>query len=379
MTAGAAPSPEASKATVPEAALRVRRTDPRSDSAWEAFVNETPAATVYHHPLWLAVLEATYGHQPFGLLCEDDTGQVRGVLPLVRTHGLLTGRRLVSLPHTPIAGPLAADERSASALLRAAGQLSARPGQATLLIKAAPGQPRPVDAPEFSWRPWEESYILDLPERPEQLRLGSARNHARIRWAAGKAERAGVRVREAASESDVRAWYQLYLATMRHHAVPPRPLALFLAVWRVLRPAGKMRLLLAEQYGGHPPRLLAGSVFLCHNDSVFYAFNGRHADAFALRPNDVIQWRAIQDAVMAGHRVYDFGEVDPDQRGLAEFKSKWGAKPVRLYRLYAPAPAGVETAALGGESPLRRAAERGWQRLPLGVTAGLGSLFYRLA
>ncbi len=363
---------------VPPAAgqtLRVRTTDPVAGARWEAFVAATPAATIYHHPLWLTVLQVGYGHQPAGLLCEDAAGNVRGVLPLVRTHGLLTGRRLVSLPHTPVCGPVALDAEAAAALVRAAERLAAG---VTLLLKAAPGRAPNAGGLGGAWMPWEETYILELPSHPEQLRLGNARNHARIRWAAGKAERAGVRVREAESEHDVRTWYRLYLATMRDHAVPPRPLRFFLAAWRLLRPAGMMQLLLAEQWHEGERRLLAGSVVFRHGDTVHYAFNGRLASALPLRPNDVIQWRAIHDACAAGYRWYDFGEVDAGNRGLAEFKSKWGARPERLYRLYTPAPSRAERTSIAEAGRIRQAAERAWRRVPLSVTAHLGDVLYRL-
>jgi len=55
-----------------------------------------------------------------------------------------------------------------------------------------------------------------------------------------------LRVREAAVEADLSAWYDVYLETMRWHAVPPLSYRLFKAMWDVLRPQGYMRLLVAE-------------------------------------------------------------------------------------------------------------------------------------
>src|SRR5438094_166073 len=57
-------------------------------------------------------------------------------------------------------------------------------------------------------------------------------------------------------------------------------------------------------------------------------------ESISLRPNDAIQWRAIHDACASGYRRFDFGEVMEDDHGLAEFKSKWGTQPLRLYRYY---------------------------------------------
>lgn len=216
------------------------------------------------------------------------------------------------------------------------------------------------------------TFVLALPDDPGQLRFGNSRNHGRIKWAVGKAAKEGVTLREAESEADLRNWHRLYLATMRAHAMPPRPFRFFEAMWRQLAPLGMFRLLLAEREG----HILAGSIFLASGSTVFYAFNGRRPEALGLRPNDLIQWHAIHDAAKAGYRRYDFGEVEDDQRGLAEFKGKWGAAPEQLFRHLDPptTDSANQQRTLHG---VRRWGESAWRRVPLGVTAYVGDLVYR--
>jgi hypothetical protein len=226
-------------------------------------------------------------------------------------------------------------------------------------------------------RPWEATYVLDLPERLDQLRFGNSRNHGRIKWAINKAAREGVQVRAAETVRDLRAWYGLYLDVMREHAVPPRPYRFFAALWAHLRPHGLLRLLLAEQRGTGGGRLLAGSLFLLCNQTVFYAFNGRRREDLALRPNDVIQWQAIHDACRDGFRRYDFGEVPEGNASLAEFKSKWGAHAGRIYRYYYPAPRELEAGTFRSGGHPRQVVNSAWRRLPLPVTALLGDSLYR--
>src|SRR6476620_6370209 len=100
--------------------LRVVKVDPQADERWEPFVAAHPEGTIYHHPVWLQVLEKTYGYRPACLLCEDIDGRVRGVFPLLETRGLITGKGLLSLPRTPTAGPIALDPRATTALLQTA-------------------------------------------------------------------------------------------------------------------------------------------------------------------------------------------------------------------------------------------------------------------
>lgn len=348
---------------------RVIELDPQTDARWVAFVAAQRDGLIYHHPRWLRVIEEAYGHEPLCLACESSDGRLQGVLPLFRTRGLLTGRCLSSLPHTPVAGPLACDERSTAALVRASLEWVQREPPTRLILKL-PGSGLEGLVEGVVGSPWEETYVLQLPEPPEELRFGNSRNHARVRWAVNKATKSGLRVREAETRAELRQWYGLYLEAMRSHAVPPRPYKFFRIAWDLLQPAGLMRLLLAEQHDQGQRRLLAGSIFLMFGQTVFYAFNGRHRDDLGLRPNDLIQWQAIQGAWCNGFRRYDFGEVTVEQQGLAQFKSKWGAEPRRMVRYGYPALRGP--GALPGERFLRKA----WRRLPLWATALAGDWIY---
>jgi len=323
----------------------------------------------------LDVLERAYGYECVPLALEDNRGVLRGVLPLFRTRGLVTGRRLSSLPHTPVAGPLASDEGAKAALVRAAVEYARAARDSRLQIKTeSPGLETMVEG--LSVVPWERTYVLDLPDNPAALRFGNSRNHARIRWSVNKALKHGIEVRDADADRDLSRGYCLYLETMRDHVVPPRPYRLFKAIWDVLRPRGMVRLLLAERRIPRQPALVAGSIFLWFGSTAFYAFTGGSRESVHLRPNDLIQWAAIHDACRAGFRRYDLGEVDDDDQGLADFKRKWGAEPTRLYRYYSPAPSDAERRAMrsGGA---RRIARAGWRRVPLRATAVAGDLVYR--
>jgi CelD/BcsL family acetyltransferase involved in cellulose biosynthesis len=359
------------------AAGRVVETDPFTDPRWESFVAGHAEAILYQHPRWLEVLQSAYGYELVPLAYEEPSGELGGVLPLLRTRGLFTGRRLSSLPHTPVAGPLASSNAAMERLLTAAVDRVGANGRTRLQLKVRePTLDGLVQG--LSGVTGEPSYVLDLPDDPARLRFGNTRNHGRIKWAVNKAGRLHVRARRAETEEDLAAWYVLYLETMREHAVPPRPYRFFACAWRTLAPQGHFRLLLAEQTEGSTTRLLAGSVFLLFGSTVFYAYTGGSRKHLWLRPNDLIQWHAIHDAAEEGFNRFDFGEVGRDDAGLADFKSKWGAVARPLYRYYYPALGGAGESFAGGRlEPLRRPAKTAWRRLPLGVTAVAGAWIYR--
>jgi lipid II:glycine glycyltransferase (peptidoglycan interpeptide bridge formation enzyme) len=194
----------------------------------------------------------------------------------------------------------------------------------------------------------------------------------RVKWAVNKAAKLGVVVRPAETKSELREWYGLYLDTMRRSTIPPRPYRFFCALWDILKPQGTMQLLIAERQG----RILAGSIFLKFGNTVSYAFNGSCRKDLSLRPNDAIQWHAINEACRNGCRSFDFGEVPEEHHELAHFKSKWGAKPTRLYRFSSSPPDGLSTAA---DYPRGRAvslAASAWRRLPIKATEWLGDRVY---
>ncbi|MEA2149155.1 MAG: hypothetical protein QOD69_985 [Solirubrobacteraceae bacterium] len=363
----------------------VRDIDPSRDPRWDAYVAAHPDGVVYHGAGWLRALQREYGRVPVALAVEGRDGALHGVLALMATSGLpfgrggeLAGRRLASLPRTPIAGPLADDRDGLALLVRAARERL--PAGARLQLKLAGPWLDGVD-PQLQGRPWRLSYSRALPGPGEELRFGAGRNHARIRSNVTRATDAGVTVRPAERIGELRAWHRLYLATMREHLVPARPWGLFAALWEELRPHGQMRLLLAERRG----ELLAGTLLLMSSSTVFYAFGASRRSALALSPNDVLQWRGLHDAAAEGYARYDLGEVPEGNEGLARFKRKWGAQATRLHRYGlaaadpapAPAPAPPGDAHAIGEGPVALLARRAWRRVPLGATALAGRIVYR--
>lgn len=361
--------------------LRIAEIDFHTDPRWNQFLASCPNALIFHHPSWLEALEREYGRHCIGLACEDRSGNLMGILPLMETRGLFanlaghqTGRRLTSLPRTPLAGPLCVSPHATALLLREAIRRANEMGHRQLELKAC--DPNLDKLAQGMMRTaWRASYVYPLPEEPESVRFGNARNHARIKWAISKARKHGVEIRVADDEKDLRDWYLIYLYTMRSHAVPVRPYRFFKALWELAHTPGLMRLWLAERMEGNKTRLLAGSIVLGLGQTSYYAFNGCYPRDFPLRPNDLLQWCAIHDACARGFRWYDLGEVPDDNPTLAEFKNKWGTQPKPLYRYYYPAPrhSGIVSSTQTG---LRRHLVTAWRHMPLKATALLSDWIY---
>jgi Acetyltransferase (GNAT) domain len=366
---------------LPSPDVTITEMDPWKDPRWEAFVCHHPDATVYHHPAWLGALQREYRQRSLYLACEDAEGTLQGIFPLLYTRGLplssrpLTGPRLASLPRTPLGGPLAIDPAARSALLREAlRQASTHSIRLQIKVQA---EERDDGIEEIVTKAWRNSYVVPLAGKPGQpYQIPGSQNRSSVKRSINKAIASGVQTRPAETVDDLRIWYRLYLETMRRNFVPARPYRFFLALWELMRPKGMMRLLLAEQQTAAGTRILGGHVFFTFGSTVTYAFGASCAADFALRPNDIIMGRAINDASEAGFRFVDLGEVPEGDDNLARFKSKWGAEPMRLYRYYFPDFPDAEHSSEETGRSLVVLARNLWGHVPLGVTSRLGDWIY---
>ena len=364
--------------------LTVKEVNSDYDEKWINFITNEHQATIYHHPLWLKIIENESGQKVLKLICIDENDNIHGLLPLQYTKGLYFGlggilgsKRLSSLPRTPIGGPIASDSKASELLINKAIDIVSNESDYLLQIKSF--DQKINDKIEYLYkRFWREIYIKKIPDYPEEIRYGKSKDHAKIKWAVNKAEQNNVISRVAQTEDDLKKWYPLYLDTMRMHITPARSYEFFKSLWNILKPKGLMQLVLAEHTENSKKKIIAGSVLLFYNKTVTHAFSGssRIRKYIELRPNDLLHWYSILDAQKKGFKYYDFGEVPKDNIGLAAYKKKWDTVIQNMYHYYYPKSALLE------ESEFDVKSEGGikgniWQKLPLFVTAKIGKLIYK--
>lgn len=335
------------------ALTRLELGDPR----WREFVSGHRDATPFHHPAWAAFLAECYGMRAFALARVGPAGGVAAGLPVIEVSRM-GRRRWISLPYTDRLAPLEAEADAGLGPALAAARLTA--GVRAVELRAGLSGAFPEDA---AWL-----HLLRLDPDPDvvakRMRSNVGRN---IR----KAERSGVEVRAGSSEDDLAGiFYGLHVATRRRQGVPVQPRRFFTLFWRRLMEPGLATVLLGH-VGGTP---VAGAVFMTWNGTTIYKFGASDPGFAEYRVNNLIMWRAIQDACAAGSHTFDFGRTDDDNDGLRAFKRSWGAEELRLtYSTLAAAPSepgsGRAQAALG--AVLRRS--------PPAMTRLAGELLYRFA
>jgi len=359
-----------------EGSLSVVPIDPVADPRWDALVREHPEAGPYHLGAWAEILRTAYRDEPAYLALQSPDGELVGGLPLMHTRGLVTRRRMRSLPVVPPAGPLAPHEDGARALIEAACRLADGSGARVWTLHARTAGYEELVA-DLRPVPKHPTWILELPADVDELRAGWKKTSNNLWRSLRKADKAGVTVREATSELDLRAFYALYLRTMRRRSTLPRPYRQLREDRRLLGPSGAFRLFVAEHEGD----IVAAGVYHALGDAVDLLYNGSDDSRLDTRPNHALYWHVIEWAAEAGYTHMDFGHAKPGS-SLARFKAQWSAREVPEYRYdYVPgSPGGAPTPGPGralegrGRQGLM---ERTWQRLPLPLTRLAAGVAYR--
>jgi serine/alanine adding enzyme len=355
----------------------VAEIDPQQDPRWDEFVRAHEASSIYHLGVWSRILRSAYGFTPAYLALENE-GRLEGVLPLMRTRGLVTGARLRSLPAVGSIDPLARSQEGKRALLEAACDMTVERGARSWTLRArAPGYETLEPRLRVSGA---KTFIAPLPDDPDALRASWKKSANNLWRSLRKADQAGVRVREGTGERDLRRFYAMYCETMRRHRSLPRSYRMLSLAQRALASLGLYRLLLAE----HEGEVVAGGVFFVWRDTVDLVFNASSERHLQLRPNHAVYWSAIRWAIENGYGRYNMGEA-PIDGSLGRFKAQWGGEPVDRYRYdFTPDERAGAAEAMRRASTRLEAGEaresllsKVWAHAPLFATRIAGQFVYR--
>ena len=146
-----------------------------------------------------------------------------------------------------------------------------------------------------------------------------------------KAYREGVEVTFQHTAEAMAAFYELHCLTRRYHGLPPQPWHFFEKIHaHVVAPARGLWLLAV-----HEGKTVAGAVYFFYGTGPFTSSALPIAAFQHLRANNLVMWEAMQWFIRNGFRSLHFGRTEPENEGLLQFKSGWGAEESRVayYRL----------------------------------------------
>lgn len=137
-----------------------------------------------------------------------------------------------------------------------------------------------------------------------------------------KAIGAGVKVKILSSLESVKEFYRLNCITRRDHGIPPQPYSFFKNIYEHI---------IAKNFGivvlaSFQNSIFAGAVYFHLGDKALFKYGASEKKYQHLRANNLVMWEAIKYYCQDGYKSLNFGRTEPENKGLLQFKSGWGAK-----------------------------------------------------
>jgi CelD/BcsL family acetyltransferase involved in cellulose biosynthesis len=320
-----------------------------------------------------------YGFRPFCLTVRDRRGRIVAGTPVIEVRHRRSAPKWVSLPFTDHCPPLIAADLSAGDL--SAGDLGAGDlGAGDLSLgKLFDSARRAAGIDRFEVRgalagpgsrQLGEYVTHDLPLTGTEDEIFATFHASQVRRNVKRARQSGVTVRIATTEADLTTvFYQLHTRTRRRLGVPVQPLRYFRTLWRRALEPGLGVVMIAEVDGAPA----AAAVLLASPAACVYKYGASDERRWHARPNHLLFWEGIRWARARGCRRFDFGRTDLEDRGLWEFKTRWGtAQRPLAYHLVGDGP--PADAGHAGMSPSLRTIIRNGPQI---VPRILGEVRYR--
>jgi len=270
------------------------------------------------------------GQKPYRISVTNENGHLAAVALLVRrrTNSILTrlglNRGLISW------GPVANDENSLRSLLRVLHEEAKKRGLSEIQLTNDVFEPPVFLESGFSRiaTQLDHEIVVDLARSKEDMWNGLDKD---CRSAIRKAQRDGIGVFEGGFDD----FYDLYLRTRERLNARVTPRAFFKAIEDLMVQKGMATFLIAR-LGGQD---VAAMIMLQFGGVAWYYEGASDEKFWIYRPNNLLQWKAMELAVERKVRLYNMTQVtSPENKkspvyGLYLFKSQFGGE-LRQLRSY---------------------------------------------
>ena len=326
-----------------------------AEAAWDGFLASRGEATLYHRARWRRLIQTLFGHEGWYFYATGASGEIVGILPLIRLRSRLFGDYLVSMPYVNYGGAIGIHPDVEHALMRAACEQAQQAGVGHIEFRDT--QPRPSD-----WKVRTDKLVMELalPESPEQLWDGfTPKLRAQIR----RPQREQTEVAHGGMEL-LPEFYRVFARNMRDLGTPVYSDEFFSAIMTAFPVAARIVLV---RHAGRP---VAAAFLLGDGPRMEIPWASSLREYNQMGVNMLLYWEVLRDAMAGSYRVFDFGRSSVDS-GTYRFKKQWGAQPRQLYWHYWLAD-GQDMPQLTPSSPKYQMAIRLWKRLPVFVANRLG-------
>jgi serine/alanine adding enzyme len=337
------------------------RVGPHREGAaeWDGFASRQDGYTHFHRFGWKALIEEVFGHECLYLAAHSGSGELVGVLPLVRVRSIVFGHYLVSMPFLNYGGPLGTAE--ALTALGEAAETEARRSRAKLLeLRSRVTLPlaMPVSHRKIT-------VVLDLPRDHDALFKSFT---AKLRSQVRRPQKEGVTVRFGADQ--VEPFFQVFSRHMRDLGTPTLPRRFFEQI--AARFADDSWFACAW----HEGRPVAAGAGFRWGTEFEMTWASSLTEFNRIAPNMLLYWEFMKRAVDEGMTLFNFGRCTPDG-GTHRFKRQWGSRDEALWWYQRAAGDATHAATPSPDGGMFSLGPRIWKHLPLPVATALGPRIVR--
>ncbi|TSA44591.1 MAG: GNAT family N-acetyltransferase [Deltaproteobacteria bacterium] len=276
-------------------------------------------------------------------------------------NSFLTGKRGVSLPFTDYCEPIVSDASQFRELFTAAVAFGAKHNWQNLELRGGEAFLPDEEPSECHY-----GHTLDLTKGPRRLFAGLRDSNRRN---IKKAEKEKIEVTISASPDAVKAFCRLNSLTRRDHGLPPQPRRFFQCLYDHILSQGMGFIVLASLRG----TAIAANVYCNFGDQILYKYGASDRGWLHLRANNLVIWAAIKWGCNHGYRSLCFGRTEPENEGLRQFKSGWGAREhlIKYYRYDLKKDAFIKTPTI-----IHPLFKKVFKKLPIPVLDFMGTVLY---
>lgn len=299
--------------------------NPSENKEWLDYISQQQEATIFHHPAWLSVLHEQYRFDVFALCAVNEKGTINAGIPFCSTRSFIGKEKWISLPFSDHCVPLYNNTNSLNEIMEHI-MLSQKANRISEVeIRAELPIPN-------SFAKDTTSTLHITPLSKDINKIFSTFKKTQVQQPILKAAREGLKAVVTNEQSAVGQFYGLHLQTRRRLGVPVQPRKFFDVFWEHIIKVnlGFIVLVFADS------RCISAGLFSGFSRTLTYKYGASDETMFRLRPNNLMIWTAMQEAVKRGFDFFDFGKTDIHNDGLRNFKSGWGSKETPLSYSFFP-------------------------------------------
>jgi len=323
-----------------------------NEELWDHYACKHPEATIFHLIACRDIISDQYGFQPFYFMAKQGDS-VQGILPLFLVKGLVSGKRLISIPFSVYGGVCADSIQIEKKLIGKAVEEADRLNVNYLECRHLIKKENPLQT-KITYT----TFFLDLSRDIDVIFKGFRKS---LRRQINKSMDHNFKIDF--SSKDIQSFYQFYSKCLKRFGTPVQSFGWFHALFTRFPDSHFIAQVKLEN------KVIAAFLMRKYKGVVSEIVGNDLPEYRYLNPNLYLQWKLIEYSWKNHYRTYDFGRSIKTS-GTYHFKLGWGAVPHKMYYQYYVRRGRIPD--LSQSNSKRILFSKFWRYLPLGMANTLG-------